>query len=66
MSRIETEYKNCFTAQKVKRKQKNNEQRGSRVTDAGTDCVPFPQIQTRKERWWEREKERKKEGDNKT
>lgn len=48
--------KNGFTSHKVRGKQKNNEQRGGGVTDAGTDCVPSPQPQTRKEKWREGEK----------
>lgn len=33
------------------------------MTDAGTDCVPSPQIQTRKERGWEREKKKERKRD---
>lgn len=59
ISRIEKGCKNCITSHKVTGKQKNNEQRGGRVTDAGTDCVPSPQPQTRKDRG-EREKNKER------
>jgi hypothetical protein len=67
VSRIENSCKNCFTLCKVKGKIEKHCTKGSRVADAGTDCVPSPQPQSRKETAsWEGESKRKREKKNKS